>query len=61
MCCSPYNRVFENDLSISYADRVEIIEDNGEHFVFVKNISTKNTGYVPRMCLESLCEFLKYF
>ena len=61
MCCSPYNQVFENDLTVNYADRVEIIEDDGEHFLFVKNILTKKTGYVPRMCLKSLSEFLNYF
>ena len=58
VCCSAYKAVFGSDLTVKFADRVQIIDNYGEYFVLVRNVCTEQVGYVPKICLKSLNEFL---
>ena len=59
VCITAHKGVFESDLTVKYADRVQIIQDEGDHFIFVRNVCTQECGYVPRMILQTLADFLQ--
>lgn len=57
-CCYSYVAKYEGDMSISFADRVQLIKESNE-YCLVKHLETKQFGYVPRACICNVNEFLK--
>ena len=60
VCNKPYIAKLEGDLSLKYADRVQLLHQNGQ-VVLVKNLLTGVCGYVPTQNLISLENFLNMF
>ena len=60
VCNKPYTAKIEGDLSLKYADRVQLLHNNGQ-VVLVKNLLTSICGYVPIQNLISLENFLSMF
>ena len=47
-CHVPYKAKHDGDLTIKFAERLQIIQDDGQDFVLVKNLSNNKFGYIPR-------------
>lgn len=59
-CYIPYCGKYDGDLTIKFAERLQIIGDDGEDYILVKNLSSKAFGYVPRDFIVHVNEFLNY-
>ena len=57
-CYIPYSAKYDGDLSIKFAERLQIIKDDGADFILVKNVSSKAFGYVPRDFVLPVNDFL---
>jgi hypothetical protein len=57
-CCIPYSAKYDGDLTIKFAERVQIVKDDGISYILVKNLSTKAFGYVPRDFILPVNRFL---
>jgi hypothetical protein len=57
-CCIPYSAKYDGDLTIKFAERVQIVKDDGMSYILVKNLSTKAFGYVPRDFILPVNRFL---
>ena len=59
-CYIPYNAKYDGDLAIKFAERLEVVGDNDQNYVLVKNLSSKAFGYVPRDSIVHVNDFLNY-
>jgi hypothetical protein len=57
VCIIPYKAKFQGDISLYYAERVNIIHVNNG-LSLVQNISTKLCGYIPNNCIMPMRSFL---
>jgi hypothetical protein len=57
-CIASYKSQHDGDLTIKYAERIQIIKDDGDEFVLVKKLSTHQFGYVPRLYILPVEKFL---
>jgi hypothetical protein len=47
-CIRYYNAKYDGDLTVKFAERLQIIKDDGDDYILVKDLSTNAFGYVPR-------------
>ena len=53
---------YEGDLTIKYAERVQIAsDDDGFDYILVRNISTYEFGYIPREIILPVNDFLMIY
>ena len=57
VCCLAFRTTETCKLNLSFTDRVKLICDKGE-YCLVQNIITGDTGFVPRICITSLAQFI---
>jgi hypothetical protein len=60
VCTIPYQAKFQGDLNTNYSDRVKLIHSNID-YCLVQNISTKQCGYIPKISIILLSNFLNQF
>jgi hypothetical protein len=60
VCTIPYQAKFQGDLNTNYSDRVKLIHSNKD-YCLVQNISTKQCGYIPKISIILLSNFLNQF
>ena len=60
VCTIPYQAKFQGDLNVNYSDRLKLIHSN-QDYSLVQNISTKQCGYVPKISIILLTNFLNQF
>lgn len=65
VCILDYKSKLEGDLSIKYSDKVKVINGgnslaSNNNFVFVQLLKNGKYGYVPKKCLISLAQYLKF-
>lgn len=60
VCIEPYESKVQGDLSLNYADRVNLIHSFHFNMSLVQNISTKQCGYVPNKSIILLSNFLNH-
>jgi hypothetical protein len=60
VCTIPYQAKFQGDLNTNYLDRVKLIHSNKD-YCLVQNISTKQCGYIPKISIILLSNFLNQF
>ena len=60
VCTIPYQAKFQGDLNTNYSDRVKLIHSNKD-YCLVQNISTKQCGYIPKISIILLANFLNQF
>lgn len=58
-CFIQYNALYDGDLTIKFAERLQIIQDDCNYHVLVQNVSTKKFGYVPRDHIIPVNRFLE--
>jgi hypothetical protein len=59
-CYIPYTAKYDGDLTIKFAERLQVVGDNDQNYVLVKNLSSKSFGYVPRDSIVHVNDFLSY-
>ena len=57
VCSMAFHTEERTKLALNFTDRVKIICEKGE-YCLVENIVTHDCGYVPRVCLTTLRQFL---
>ena len=57
-CHVPYKSQQDGDLTIKFAERLQIIKDDGDEFILVKSLSNHNFGYIPRVYILPVDKFL---
>jgi hypothetical protein len=57
-CHVPYKATHDGDLTIKFAERLQIIKDDGQDFILVKNLSNHKFGYIPRDHIVPVNKFL---
>jgi hypothetical protein len=58
VCTKKYNALHNDELSIEFAERVQILSDNVKDLVYVKTLTTHKTGYVPKLNISHVKLFL---
>jgi hypothetical protein len=58
VCHRDFNGQYEGDLTSKFSDRFQILQDNGTDYVFVRNLASKQCGYIPRECITTIDLFL---
>jgi hypothetical protein len=57
-CIRYYNAKYDGDLTVKFAERLQIIKDDGDDYILVKDLSTNAFGYVPRDHIIPVNKFL---
>ena len=57
-CHVPYKAQHDGDLTIKFAERLQIIKDDGDEFILVRSVSNHKFGYVPRNYIIPVNKFL---
>jgi hypothetical protein len=58
VCFRNHDGQYDGDLTLRFAERVQVLQDNGTDHVLGKSLSSKKIGYIRRDCLLPVSEFL---